>query len=581
PDGPLGIVKNIFNYTLELNVSGTIRQPLADETPATLKTMYQGAQTRFQYPWTIQEAHPKGVPGILLAVDLDIDYSLLKDKVQFVADKLWLYSPIHTDWQLPDTNPTFDNMQAFTGSIELPDADISMKMISPQYYGTDFFELQSQFEGLSIANLSKLAGLSGGENPLSSLPEEIQNIGDKLGGLSLSYATFKLDYSDITRPSVSNICFAIGMPELNWEIWKDKFELNNIFCEFRIDHPFATKNSADERHLAVTLYGQMEVGNVPVSVYATRDEGWTLYAEMDRGQTLPLKKLLSEYAPDLPPPSDLTIDTLRMSISPGRNYEFAMAMARGDGWKIPLGPKEMTVRDVSMSAAYEKGAGFSGAVNGILEFGELGELFVAYETPGDITMRSRIEEIKLRQLLNTLTNQAFNIPKSFDLKLINNTVLIQKAGSDYKFQLTTELKDYGLVAMEVQKNNGKWGAAVGIDLPQGLPENMPGLEALGKFGKIVNLSKASMILSSFDNPNFQFPSTAAFNNPILSASSIPVPQAGGVIAGLNVNATWNIDTKKKEMKLMRDILGLDPSVDITLQVGKNPSLNSRLFVKYN
>lgn len=588
PDGMLGIIENLFQYKKELNVHGTIRIPAQLDVPEQLENTYLNSQKRFQFPWTIQDQFPYGVPGILLAVELDMEYSLIKDELHFVGDKLYFYTPVNNDWMFENTSPSFEPMHAYTGKVLLPKANIEMDMVAPREIGMEEFTLISQFEGLSLENMAHLAGISGGESPLNHLPQEIQDMGDKLGRLSIESAVFSINYSQLSNIRVSNITFTIGIPDLNWEVWKDHFSIDSLNCEFDIDNPLSIKNSSSEedygleKEVKVSVYGKMEVENVPFTVYANNEDDFTVYTEMEGTQKMPLQKILSKYTPAVKAPSDLTINVFRMGISPGNFYSFSLAMANEpNSWKIPIGADGFTVSDVTMSATHDKTSGTSGSISGKMAFGDIATLSVQYDSPGAISIRSWVPNVNLRKLLQTLSINKLPIPKVFDIELKNNYLLIQENESSFVFQTATELEGFGSLALQVQEINNQWGVAFGIDITKGNPFDLPGLSALKAFSKVVHLNKFLLIVSTFDNPNFVFPDIASFNNPTLSSTSIPMPKsAGGVIAGLNIHASWTLDTSSKAQHLLKSILGLDPTLDITLQVSEDPTENSRLYLKY-
>ncbi len=591
PDGLLGIIEHVFQSNNELTVYGTIRRPRNGESPKQTETKYSGSKKQFQYPWTVKDDFEYGVPGILLMADLDMQYTAVKGKLDFKADKIYFYNPVNGEWEMQQTNPQFIPMFAYTGSITLPGAGIEMDIIVPQEIGDKRFLLISQFEGLSLNNLSHLTGISGGESPLSHLPNQLQEMGGKLGELSLTSATFEINYEDLKDIHVSYVTFTIGMPELNWVVWKDHFEIDSIVCEFDIANPFATSKGTSsgtdyialEKKVDVKIYGSLEIEDVPFDVFASTAEGFEVFAEMHDKQTVPLKSILKKYFPDLEPPGNLTVNILRFGVTGGKSYSFAMELAdKPNTWSIPIGGHTFDVYDVYMTAQCAEGSGMSGSVGGTLSFDDIATLYLNYDTPGDITIRTQLKEAGLKKILGTLGVNALAVPDSFDLELHNSSLLLQKQSSNYMLQLATELEGFGSLALQVQETNGQWGAAFGVDITQGHPIDLPGLKPLKPLFDSLTLNNFLLVVSTFDSPSFLFPELASFNNPSLSSSSIPMPKgAGGVVAGLNIHASWTLDTGDKAQKLIKNILGLDPRFDVTLQVSEIPTENSRLYVKYN
>src|SRR5678815_551877 len=103
-------------------------------------------------------------------------------------------------------------------------------------------------------------------------------------------------------------------------------------------------------------------------------------------------------------------------------------------------------------------------------------------------------------------------------------------------------------------------------------------DRLKPFEDFFKLDQLTLVAASFDDANFQFPGLAAFAAPRLSTARLAMP-AGGVIAGFNIAAQWTLDTSK-EQHLLQQFLGLQSRLGITLQIGKVPSQDSRLYVSY-
>ncbi len=578
PEGPLAIAANAFKVTTELPVRGHIRLPVRSETTAKFRTQFMDTGTNFLFPWHVVDQVEGGLPGILLTIDIGVHDSLGKNVLTLDADSLMVYTPISDDWMMSSTNPAFKPVQGFSGSMAIPSANIETDITLPFEPGIHQWLGIAQCEGLSLGNLSQMAGLSGSKDGfMGNLPKELQKMGKGLGKLELTGFSVRVDYSDLKAIAVKNITVEIGMPELNWEIWPDRFELTRISCTFTIDNPFATTKSVNSRIISTKLQASMDLGDVGCSVTADSRDHFTLYAQMDAGNTIPLGQLLKKYASAIPAPAELTVSTLRLGVSPGNSYSMAMAMDGEDGsFPIPIGPATLQVDDISMFVAYEKKQGFRGSVSGTVNYRNY-SLSMTYDTPGDVLIYSYIPKTSLNELLGAFTAGELKLPKSFDLDFENNTVQIQRAGNDYTFVLVTEVANTGSLALQIGKQQGQWGTAFGLVLNEPKISKLPGLQALKVIDDTVTLTELTLLVSSFDSPSFTFPEMAAFSNPSLSSSSIPMPSGGGVVAGFNAHASWQLDTKRKDMKLLKQILGLDPAIQVTLQIAENPSDATRLF----
>src|SRR5262249_12523385 len=140
----------------------------------------------------------------------------------------------------------------------------------------------------------------------------------------------------------------IGMPNLDWAGCPGHFNDDSVYTQFEGTDPC---NSA--RELDVSGRRRFDVGRVPYGVIATRKGGCGVAASLAEAQTIPLRTLLSDYAPGITPPSDLTIDAFNVTIAPQRYYAMALAMAeQPNPWVIPLGPSQLTISDVTMNFTY-------------------------------------------------------------------------------------------------------------------------------------------------------------------------------------------------------------------------------------
>jgi hypothetical protein len=119
-------------------------------------------------------------------------------------------------------------------------------------------------------------------------------------------------------------------------------------------------------------------------------------------------------------------------------------------------------------------------------------------------------------------------------------------------------------------------------LPDVRLSDVPGLKDLAALEKVVDLKELSLFLATYDGAALQFPGLEKFGNPTLVGHHIPVtPGTGGLIAGVNFSASWQLDTSRKDMALLKQILGLNPEMDITVQVSRVPSENSRLYFRFD
>jgi len=572
PTGIIGIVESIFGSAQPFTIHGTIRQPKATESTLGLKPL--------QYPWDLEIP----VPGILLEADLGLAKSLGSMELSGLFFRI--YSPTTDGWY--QENNTYKPRIAYSGSLAIPSADLQLDMVAPMEPGSTELLLLGHFEGVTVGKLANLADLAGTGDLLSELPDQIKQVGDALGKLELTHAGISLSLTP-SEFGITWLSFTIGMPELNWKVWDDHFEVDSIACRFEVSDPFPTPQvggaSANKPRFGVTVFGSFQIEGVPLNVFASKDDGYTLYAELGDQQTIPLKQLMQTYVPAVPAPGDLTINTLRVSVAPMKSYSMALAMAQGpNSWDIDVGFQKLRVSDVVLAFAYPRGGPLAGSFSGNIAFGNFAQLSMRYDIPGSFVIRALFPEIKLSQLVETLSNQEISLPSGFDLTFINSSVLIQsqQGGQSLVFQLGTQVEGVGSFAFEVRKVSGtQWGVAAGLDISSGKMSSLPSLGPLSFFEDLFNLQKLVLVVSSFEDTNFSFPDLAAFNTPQLPAKQIKLPGKSGVIQGFNLHGEWVINTEDKQQNLLGQLLGLNPVIDITLQVGSDPRDGSRLYVGYS
>ncbi len=569
PDGVLGLLLNTFGHTDPLALRGTIRVPKQTEVTTPLEFR--------QYPWTRE-----GTPGVLLGAALGQGGKL--GPLRFENPVFHIYSPHDAAWQRQNTS--FEPCIAYTGALAIPSASISVDVTALTRWGQSSVLLFGDVNGVTLARLGHLADLAGADDLHASLPEPFQKAAETLGKLALTYLSVDLSAST-DGLSVGTIGFTVGMPDFRWKIWGDHLVVSDISCDFSISNPFGVKTEGgtpvDPRHVSVGLRGTVEIEGVPIEISASSDEKYKVYGRLLGQQTIPLEKLMKTHAPGIPAPADLTVDSMCVTVAPGSFYALSTSLAsRPHEWEIDLGPEKLKIEDVALNLVCEQGAPTSGSFSGTVEFAKDLMLSMRYDVPGNFMIRSVFPEVKLSQLVGRLCNQKAPLPSGFDPTFEGASVLIQKSGENYTFQLGTQVENFGALAFEARKvSASEWGFAVGMDLDSGSPSKLPGLSALAAFERLFKLQKFMLVVSSFENPSFQFPDLAQFNSPQLGAKNLALPsRASGVIAGMMLFAEWSLDPKSREQELLRKLLGVSPTLEVTLAIGEDPAKDSLLFTTF-
>jgi hypothetical protein len=560
PTGVVGLLGGVLTGGGAVLLSGPVVVPMPTEvTPPVPKT------TLPKFPWQT----PRPAPGIHLRADLGVD-ERLGGSLRFHEVGLRVYCPHSRAWA--DANATYTPAIAAEGKLEVPSAAMSLDITAAGLTSPDSLLLFGRFEGVSVSRLAQLIDVSGADDLAAGLPADVQSALDTAGGLSLQAVTLRLGRGF----SVKGAGIAVGIPNLNTKVLPG-FTVDSLLANFGVNDPFGPGRS-----LSVSLGGSLEFAGAPFDVNLDLPEV-SATALLKDDVTLPLGDLFGSVG--LPAPPDLTVDRMQLGADKRGNLSFAATVADERPWTLDLGPAPLTVSDVNVIVSRGAGTTASGSFSGVIALGDELELEVAYNTPGDFRMRAELPDVRMMQLVGRLTNQAASLPGGFDLTFKDSVVLIQKSGADLVFQLATTMSDLGTVAFEVRRTSagrGAWGFAAGVDMTGLRLSSLPGLGALSAFEDVFGLDELVLVVASFDDPGFVFPGLAAFNSPTIRAGNLALPaQAGGVVRGFNAYARWALDTTSREQEMLRKFLGLNPSLGVTLQVGVNPSRNSRLYVSYD
>lgn len=587
PEGPLAMVKNLLGYTSDLKVSGTIRKPRVADTTDILTLPYGGGANGGYHPWDTKDDFEFGLPGAHLKIHLGINYSIVSGEVEFAAEYLNIYEPYNASWAVNSTQPTFTGQQAYSGAVTLPNAGISMDFNVPFDFGVNYLSFNSKFEGMSLANLSDLVGLAGqGENLMSHMPAELQNLSEGLGALSLEKAWIDLDFRNLSQIHIANIGFRIGMPEVTWDVWEGHFSIGSFWSQFEIQYPFQAPgintDSDQQRSVDLTVGGSFQIEGVDFNVKASSKNDFTVFAEMDEGNTIPLGNILNSFGSNIDNPGDLNIDLFRVAVSPGNSFNLAMGMnEQGQGWGLDIGPQEFKVSDVYVNLSKAKGQDASASLGGVLTLGDLGKIDIDYESPGDISIVSFFDQVNLGELIETLVGNVIDLPDGFGFDLEDVSVIIQKENNSYKFQIATLIDGVGNLALIVNKVNGQWGVAFGIETFMDKLSDLPGLSSLSVLDDLGAPDSILVIVSNIERPDFKFPSLSQFNNPELDSNQIPVPASNGLTDGLNLYASWNFGNGDQGINTLLNLLGLSGALDVTVSVPKDPTNGSRLYMSWD
>lgn len=526
-----------------------------------------------QWPWQEPLAL---LPGISLRAELGLAATVRGARFEGVV--LRVHSPLTRQWL--DQNPTYGPVVAYTGRFALGVGEtaggaegagrpsggggVEAEAVAPVDTGARTLPLLVSFRGATLAGLAGLAPLLGKQDPQALLPAKL---GRALGRIELERAGVELS----AVPGDEGVSWAsvtVGLPELSWPVAGDLLTVTALHATFEAAPT-----------LRLSLAGQVEIGGVPVEVAANSDDGLTLHARAAPAQPLDLAALLTRYAPGVTAPSGLLVDTLAAEMAPGRHYAMALTMAACRPWQLPLGPAGLTVADVSLYLAKPHDGPATGSVGGRVELAQVGSIQFGYARPGPLVLRGFVPRARLSELAAALLDRPVALPEGFDLDLRDSTALIRAEGEEYQFQLGTHVDGLGSLALQVQRVDGNWGLAAGLDLGDGGAAALPGVGGVTEaFQRQFGLRKLLLVLATFDGADFPFPDLAVFDDPRLSGG-LPQPSQR-LRAGLTVYGQWTLDPARREERLLSRLLGEQPVFEVALHLGTNPARDAVLLADY-
>jgi hypothetical protein len=418
PTGLLGLLGSLLTGGGAIPLYGPIHIPMPTEV-----TLPVPSVPTPRLPW--QMAAP--VPGINLLADLGVDEKL-GTALRFHTGGLRIYTPASKDWA--EKNPTYRPRLAATAKLDLPSAGMTLDLLAAGVEDPNSLLLWGRFEGVSLSKLAELIDAAGAGDLAASLPDDVQEGLDAVGRLSLQAVSLQLGAGF----SVEAASFTVGIPDLNTQVVPG-FTVESLSATFNVGDPFGPA-----RTLSVVLGGGAEFASAPVEMYVRLPEVEAT-ARLSEGVTLPLSKAFATYG--LPDAPDLSLEQLQVSADKLGNMFFAAAAAQSPPWTLDLGPTSLTVSDVTVVARRPANAPAAGSFGGVLALGEELRMEVAYDTPGELLIRSELPDVRMMELVGRLTNQDASLPGDFDLTFKESVVLIQRAESGLVFRLATTTEASG------------------------------------------------------------------------------------------------------------------------------------------
>lgn len=537
-----GIVQDVVDKLGGIPVTGTITLPADDAKSPALKDG--------EVPW----GGGKPAPGIDLKVEIGKSLKL-GTTATFAVEALHVYSPATQKWL--SVNPTYQPVVALTGSVDLPKLGRKVNVVADMPVGTGEAQIGLTLQPPTLPSFSDLADLFGAADVSGTVTKVFAGASasggsDPFSGLQLQSASMVVGTKN-KAPTVLRAAVSVGMPNLNWVLFDKKlFVAKSMSVSLAVTSPF------DGPKIALEGDGLVQVAGIPIALTARRDDGQvSVVASLDDQVNLPISRLVSDYLPDVVPPSDLTIDSMILTIQPGTLYSFSLTMAQAPNtWKINLGPTDLVFKNVSLMAMKTAGGTASGSFSAEAEIGPV-LLSADYATPGDIKVKGTLPDIKLSEIVNGLTQTKLMAPDGFDLEFSDSYVLIEKKGAEYRFGLGTTIEEISTLVFVVQKGTKGWGFAAGLNVALDDVSKLDGgvASTVKEFQKWFPFQDFTLAVSTITDASFSFPAAKSFGTKFKDAPNIKLPAlASGIEPGFYLYTTTEFKRDNKILKALIDVL---------------------------
>lgn len=483
-----------------------------------------------------------------------------------------LYTPTDATWL--GGNPTYQPVMAVTGSFTIASANQTVQLTAPVIPGSMEALLTAAFNPApSLSGLASLLGVTGASSTqtlLSGLPPTLQTALANLGSLSLNSLTLSLQPTADGPYGVAYSYIKVTLPGVTWTPITGYVSISNLAADIFVGTPFDTPS------ISVSIRGTLTICTIPLSV-VTDIPSFTITAEA-RGITLALSTFFTTYFPNsTPPASNLNIEDIYLQASPtSGSYTIAVKMASSTSWSITLGRATFNITELYMQCSGTSALPSAGVFNGTVDFGGDTELSLSMSFPPmTVSFQGQFDSVGFQQIVTTLYGPVPSwLPSGFDFTIPGTYVLIEEEGDDLVFQAATQIPNAGSFVIQVQQAGSAAGFAAGIALTgSGALASLPGL-SLAPFGTTFTLQSLVLIASSFASSTFTFPPFSDFDDPAITAASVPIP-TGGIVAGLNLYATMTLGSTGAQ-GTMASFLGITGPVSVILQVGNPPSASTQL-----
>ena len=563
----LNLVSHWEGKTNDQWVIGQLVYPEKVLTTKRYKTTHPKDTLNVVYPWDIDKNTGVKAPGLNLEIPLDQTVWLVPKKLSLTLKDSIYYSPLNKEWLLKDTNPVLKPCQAFRGRITWHESDMEIDITAPLYPNQQQLAIYGDCKNVTLKNLEALVGEFGDIGSLTDkLPSPIQKAIKTLNKLALLDFNIVLN-SPGSKALFESAQFVVGIPDLNWTIWPKHIVANSLSISVEF---------AEDDKVSLAIDGIATFEGVEFRLCAHSDDEFEVLICMNSGFTLPLNKVMSKFAPKLNPPGDLTVSSFRAGFVPGKAYSFALGLAATpDTWVLHLGPVPLIISDILLGIQKNQSTKTTqGNFSGKLEVANQ-LVDISYDVPGPFQILWRTPSVQLSDLLESFSQHAITLPPAFDLHLVQCSALVREEKDNLRLEWASSVEGLGEFAFVLTKHSGKWQSAIGLTFIEQSPAQMHGFNVVQSFMALFHLEEFMLVASTYAATDFHFGDAAKVSLP----SSKPGSKAS-LSEGLSLLAKWHLQTNDKSQNLLRKFLGLDPTLEVIIQLGAEPEKDSRLFVDY-
>jgi hypothetical protein len=366
----------------------------------------------------------------------------------------------------------------------------------------------------------------------------------------------------------------------SWSVVPGQVSVDGVVLAITVANP------ASKPAPSVSLTGKITLAGTTTLDAAASYPGFKVSATLGSPVSLPISRVTDRFLPGVTlPVTNLAVNTatLTASASPA-TFDLALGMAHSPAWTVPVGKTALTISNVDLDIAYGKPTAgkASGTFSGQVSIGRA-QFDVDLAVPGALTFKGQLPSVTLSALIGGLCDRSITFPGGFDLTFQGSSVRISGDGTNFTFQLLTQVKGVGTFFFEAVKGSSGWGFVAAYTLGGAKLSSLPGLSGLAAIEGLVSLQDLILVLCSTVPANFSFPDLSQFANPSVPIKTITLPpQAKGLQAGFNAYGSIALGGNKNT-GLLAKVLGMSGSATLAmaLQIGQSPATQSALYASIN